>query len=273
MRNLKNRKIGFIGAGNMAQAIIGGLIETETIESSQIFVSNRAEAKLNRVVEKFNINKCESNEEVVTNCDTIFICVKPQNIYETLEPIASSFDDDKTVASIAAGVEIFQLKKILFTCKNIVRVMPNTPVSIGKGVFGVSAFGKSELLFDYMERLLSPLGRVIKVEEGEPFDALTVSCGSGVGFVYELMLYWQEWLEQYGFDSKDAKDMTVETFLGAAGMVAKNPNTGIEELQKKVTSPGGVTFAGLESMRELELERSLRYSFEKAMMRNKELGK
>jgi pyrroline-5-carboxylate reductase len=99
-----------------------------------------------------------------------------------------------------------------------------------------------------------------------------VACSSGTGFIFEMMLYWQEWLEEHGFDGEVARRMTTETFLGAS-LLATQSKESIDELQARVTSKKGVTAAGLQSMRELEIERALRISFEKAAMRNKEIGR
>ena len=153
-----------------------------------------------------------------------------------------------------------------------VRIMPNTPVKIGSGVVGYCLSPEANHLSGMMEDLLSPLGLVMSVQEGEEFEALTVSCSSGVGFVFEFMQYWQEWLEEHGFGPEDARSMTVKTFLGASELATQLENLSLQELQSKVTSRKGVTAAGLDSMRELELERGLRYSFEKAVLRDRELG-
>jgi pyrroline-5-carboxylate reductase len=111
------------------------------------------------------------------------------------------------------------------------------------------------------------------MEDEDQFEAFTVSAASGTGFVYELMMYWQDWIEERGFEPEVARKMVVQTFLGAALLAEQSGNTPLEELQSKVTSKKGITAAGLQSMRELEIERALRYSFEKAALRNRELAK
>ena len=111
------------------------------------------------------------------------------------------------------------------------------------------------------------------MNEGEPFEALTVSCGSGTGFVFELMQYWQDWIQEHGIDQAEAKKIITETFLGTAQLAASEDEMSFNQLTDKVASKKGVTAAGLESMRELELEGILRMSFNKAVMRDHELGK
>ena len=144
---------------------------------------------------------------------------------------------------------------------------------LGKGVVGYCLPDGMDHLSTFMESLLCPLGYVVKVSEGEAFEALTVACSSGVGFVFELMVYWQEWLEEHGFEPEVARQLTVDTFNGAAALAKDKSSTEISELQRQVVSKKGVTAAGLESMRELEVERALRYSFEKAVLRDRDLGK
>ena len=107
----------------------------------------------------------------------------------------------------------------------------------------------------------------------DQFDALMVSCSSGTGFVFEMMMYWQDWIEEHGFNEEVSKKLTIETFLGASLLAAQSAGVNIEELQSRVTSKKGVTAAGLNSMRELEIERALRLSFEKAAMRSQEISR
>ena len=123
----------------------------------------------------------------------------------------------------------------------------------------------------FMDRMFKPLGLTVRLDEGEAYEAFTVATSAGVGFVFELMIYWQEWLEERGIDSELAQNMTVSTFLGAAELARQASPQSTGDLQAQVTSKKGVTSAGLLSMRELEVERGIRYSFEKAALRDREL--
>ncbi|MEZ4872865.1 MAG: pyrroline-5-carboxylate reductase [Bdellovibrionales bacterium] len=265
-------KIGFIGAGNMGQAIIRGLL-AGGMDPQRICATAKTKRKLDYLESKYGIRTLKNNEEVVDICDVIILAVKPQDLYEVIEPIAKSFSDDKIVISLAAGIPLVNLKKWLLDVNKIIRLMPNTPVNLGKGLIGYCMSEAAEYLSSDLEHFLSPLGEVIFADEDDPFQALTVGCGSGVGFVFEIMIYWQEWLEEHGFSAVDARKMVVQTFLGASELAKSQEQTTIEELQRKVVSKKGVTHAGLNSMRELEMERALRVSFEKAVLRDKELGR
>lgn len=270
---LQSKKYGFIGAGNMSQAIMHAWISSGALKPENIYATNRSEGKLHRIAEQLKINPLSMNEELVDQCDVVVLAMKPQDLTAAVEPIASSFNDSQIVISLAAGIGFKTLTKVLPNVQRIVRIMPNTPARIRQAVVGYALAPQAQGLQAFVEDLFDPIGLVVQVNEGEEFEALTVSCGSGVGFVFELMDYWQEWLEEHNFDAETAKQMTIKTFLGAAMLADESKDQSIHELQNKVVSKKGVTAAGLSSMRELEVERALRYSFEKAVLRDRDLGR
>ncbi len=249
------------------------LIDSKTVAPEMIWASNRSEGKLKKVHETLGVNVVPTNEQLVEVCDVVVLAVKPQDLTEALEPIASAFHSGHLVLSLAAGFPLTSLEDLLPDGPMLARVMPNTPAAIRRAVVGYSLSERAEVAEPTVRALLEPLGYLVRCEEGDEFQALTVSCGAGTGFVYELMQYWEEWLEEHGFDATQSRRMTVETFLGAALMAESAPQVSIQDLQDKVVSKKGVTEAGLQSMRELEIERALRYSFEKAAIRDTELSK
>jgi pyrroline-5-carboxylate reductase len=272
MSLVSRMKIGFMGAGNLSQIIIKALLEKKVVPPQNIFVSNRSVGKLQKVQDTFGVVACKNNEDLIEQCDVVILAMKPQDLPSAIEPLRSCFNPDQIVISLAAGISLSSLEKLLPDAR-LVRVMPNTPSSISRGVIGCCLSDNSPSLVAVIEDLFSPLGYVQTLEDESMLDALAISCASGTGFVFELMLYWQEWIEEHGFDRDVAKKMTVETFLGASMLAAQSLSTPIEELLAKVTSKKGITEAGLQSMRELEIERALRYSFEKAAIRNQELSR
>lgn len=269
---LKRQKIGFLGAGNMAQAIIKGLIEGGVTNGGQILISNRTPGKLQKLHDLYQTQSMNNNESLVENSDIVVLAVKPQDLLTAIEPIASSFHDDQIVISLAAGIKMQTLQKYLPQVR-LVRLIPNTPSLIGRGVIGYLTGGKDEALSSLIEDLCSPLGYTLKMEDEDQLETLMISCSSGTGFVLEMMMYWQDWIIEHGFDEDTAKRLTLETFMGASMLAAQSKEVPFEELQSRVTSKKGVTAAGLQSMRELEIERALRISFEKAAMRSKELSR
>ena len=268
---LKTQKIGFLGAGNMAQAMIKGLIEGG-IPSKNIYATNRSEGKLLKVADTFKINPLMNNEELIDTCDVIILAVKPQDMLTALEPITRSFDSLKIVISVAAGIKMDRLEKYLQGAR-LARVIPNTPSVIGRGVVGYLLNDDDDNGLEItVEDLMAPLGHMVRVYDEDHLEALMISCSSGTGFVFEMMMYWQDWIEEHGFSIEEAREMTIQTFLGASLLAAQAPEA-LEDLQAKVTSKKGVTASGLQSMRELEIERALRISFEKAALRNKEISR
>ncbi len=270
---LKAMKIGFIGAGNMTQALVKGMVESKEIRPDHIIVSNRTEGKLLKISEQYQVQTRSHNQEVISESDVVVLAVKPQDFSTAIEGLNNLFNENQIVISLAAGVPFSSLKKQIPSAR-LVRLMPNTPSLIGRGVIGYMSLDKEEeYVSSLMEDLFGGLGSVIRVESEDQFDALMVSCSSGTGFIFELMMYWQEWIEEHGFSPEIAKKMTIETFAGASLLAAQSNGVELEELQARVTSKKGVTFAGLNSMRELEIERALRISFEKAAMRSQEISK
>lgn len=268
---LKSQKIGFLGAGNMAQAMIKGLIEGGIL-AKNIYVTNRTPGKLHKLQEMYGVNPVSSNNELIDTCEIVILAVKPQDLLAALEPVSRAFSEQTIVISVAAGIRMEKLEKYIHGAR-LARVMPNTPSLIGRGVIGyLLNDDEDDALNSTVEDLFAPLGRVIKVFDEDQFEALMISCSSGTGFVFEMMMYWQDWIEEHGFSAEEAKVMTIETFVGAS-LLAAQAQENVEDLQARVTSKKGVTAAGLQSMRELEIERALRISFEKAAMRNKEMAR
>lgn len=269
---LKTYKVGFIGAGHMAQALIKGMIESKLLRPDQIMVSNRTPGKPLKLKELYQIQIREHNEQIVEECDIVILAMKPQDLPQAMTDLVSAFDENQIVISLAAGITMRSLQKMI-PQPRLVRLMPNTPSLIGRGVLGVLANKKDEVVTEITKDLFSGLGVILDLENEEQFDALMISCSSGTGFVFEMMMYWQDWITEHGFTPEQAKMMTIETFVGASLLAAQSNGVNIEELQQRVTSKKGVTAAGLNSMRELEIERALRISFEKAALRSQEIAR
>ena len=272
MNVVKNRKIGFLGAGNMAQAMMERWVSEKTLPLENIYVSNRSRRKLEKIKDTWGLKIVKHNEELLDECDIVIVGVKPQDLTEALDPLGSVMRDDHIFISMAAGVPLQKLKSY-FIKGSVVRVMPNAPLKIGHGLIGVALESNTRMLQGLMEDLFSPMGQVLFVDEGESFQALTVACASGTGFVLELMIYFEDWLKEYGFSSEEVRAMVVQTFLGASKWAESSKDLDLERLQSLVVSKRGVTAAGLESMRSLEIERALRISLEHAVLRDSQLSK
>ncbi len=270
--SLQDKKVGFIGLGNMGQAILTALMTSKTLKPEQVFVNNRTPGKVQKMVSRFQVNPVETAEELVENSDIIILATKPQDLLDLLEPLRKTFTTDKVVISLAAGIQIPTLRKYIQEAE-LVRVMPNTPIFICQAVVSFCLEKPNLVIENLVKNLFSPLGYVVMTEEGEPFSALMVASASGTGFLLELMKYWQDWIEENGIEPEVARKVVIETFLGTAKLAAESPDVSFDQQTVRVASKKGVTAAGLASMRELELEGILRMSFNKALMRDHELAK
>ncbi len=265
-------KIGFLGLGNMAQMAISSLISANVLKASEIFGTNRSKSKLEKVKKKLGITTFDSNEELFDACDIVVICVKPQQFQEAIEPLKGAVSESHIIVSFAAGISLEQLRKYM-PIGHLVRMMPNTPIKVNCGVIAY-AYEETGVTHDrVLQYYFSCLGDLIYVPEDEMFEAFTVAAASGPGFLFELMIYWQEWLADHGFTEEVARQIVVKTFLGTAKLASIDTIHSLEELQAQVVSKNGVTSSGLDSIRKLEIERALRVSFEKAVLRDKELQK
>lgn len=269
-QTLHHLKLGFLGCGHISQAVIRGLLLSNRLKPSHIAASNRSNGKLQRFAEETRIQTFTSNEQTVEFSDIIFLAAKPIDFPDLIDDIAQHILPSHIIVSLAAGITTDSLKK-LFPSNRIARVIPNTPVSINQGVVGI--FSTDTSACTTLDDLLSPLGTSIVTESEDQLDSLLVASSSGVGFVFELMIYFQDWLESHGFAPKEARQITAQTFLGAANMGLSLVEKRFEDLQQQVASKKGVTATGLESMRSYELDRLIRISLDQAQNRNEELAR
>ncbi len=270
--SLNDKKIGIIGLGSMGQMILSALLKSGTLEAQQIFVHNRSQGKVQKMVTKFSVQSVETAEGLVDRCDVVILATQPQDLLTLLEPLRGAFTSEKVAISLATGISLRTLKKYLPE-PGIVRVMPSGPIKVSRGVIHFCTQKADIILENLVKNIFSPLGYVVPTEEGEEFSALTIASASGSGFVLEIMKYWQDWVEEYGFEPEIARKIVVETFLGSALLAEESSETSFHQLTERIASKKGVTDAGLSSLRELELEGILRMSFNKALIRDHEIGK
>ena len=271
MLSFHSLKLAFLGAGSMAQNLIKGYLSQSKIKAQNVFISGRNLKKINKLSKELKVQACLDNEELLEQADIIFLCIKPQDCQQAVEELSHQWDNRHTVLSIIAGVSFKQLKKWGLRVKRLLRLMPNTNVCIGEGLLPFCSLEKQDSLNSFVEELLEPLGQTLVLEEEQLLAPLTVACASGSSFVLEIMEYWQEWLAGEGFTKEQAKELTLKTFLGTSLLAGKRTDKSLSELQQEIASKKGVSQAGLKNMRELELERILRLSFEQAQLRLKEI--
>lgn len=270
---LKNKKLGFIGGGNMAEALIKGL--ASFIEAKNIFVAEPSESKRNALHAAYKVKVTADNHELAKKCDIIILAVKPQILKEVLADIRSWVNRDKLVISVAAGVPIAIIdEELRGDTKNkfsIVRTMPNTPALVQEGVTAIAS-GKhvSKAGVKIAHRIFEAVGRTVDVEEGH-LDAVTGLSGSGPAYIFLLIEALSDAGVKMGLSREVANTLTIQTVLGSAKLVretGKHPG----ELKDMVTSPAGTTIAGLHALEEGGLRTTLMNAVEDATLRSRELG-
>ena len=272
---LKNKKLGFIGGGNMAEAMIKGLLSASFIEAKNIFVSEPSEAKRDTLHAEYKIKVSADNRELVKKCDILILAVKPQIFQEVLVDICSLVDSDKLVISIAAGVPISIIDDALRGDKNkkfsIVRTMPNTPALVQEGVTAIASgqhVSKTDVKIAH--RIFEAVGCTVDVEEDQ-LDAVTGLSGSGPAYIFMLIEALSDAGVKMGLSREVANILTIQTVLGSAKLAresGKHPG----ELKDMVTSPAGTTISGLHALEEGSFHTTLMNAVEDATLRSRELG-
>jgi len=238
-----NRKVGFIGVGNMASAIIGGVASADLIPRSDIIASARTLETLDKASMELGISTTTDNKAVASAEKLLFLCVKPKNIKEVIDEIKDVVKDDVLIISIAAGVTLDKLGEAFGRKLKIVRVMPNIAALVGAGMSGISAnenVDEDEL--NYVLDIFNCLGHAQVVKE-QDMDVVTSLSGGGPAFVAMFIEALADGAVAEGMHRDDAYMFAARTVQGAAKMIART-NMHPGELKDKVCSPGGTTIEG-----------------------------
>lgn len=239
-----SEKIVFIGSGNMAQAIIGGILKAGVVEAASIVCNDIDKNKVDSVAAKFGICGTVDKKEAVSGADIIFLSVKPNNVKGVLEEIKPYIKEGVLVISIAAGIGTGFIESVLEEVA-VIRVMPNTPALVLCGASALCAgkfTGGKQL--KKAETLFGAIGKV-KVEKEINFDAVTALSGSGPAYVFYLCELMSEAGQKLGLDKSVADDFAAQTIYGAGKMLVES-DLSAGELKIKVKSPNGTTQAALE---------------------------
>ncbi|MCB2171070.1 MAG: pyrroline-5-carboxylate reductase [Deltaproteobacteria bacterium] len=263
--------LGFIGSGNMATALIKGLIQSGAYEKEQILAADKSKDCLTKAGETFGIRCCASNLELALESAVILLAVKPQNMRDVLEEIKGKVRKDHLIISIAAGIPLKMIREILAIDLPMIRVMPNTPALIQEGASALAPgpfAGEKEMAT--ARKIFSAVGIVVEVEEAM-LDAVTALSGSGPGYVFRMMECVVEAGITVGLKPDVALKLVMQTFLGAARLAGESEHP-LPELRKMVTSPGGTTAAGLGVFEESDLKGIILKAVDAACRRSVELG-
>ena len=271
---MKNTKIGFIGAGNMARSLIGGLISSG-IESNCLFATDPNDDIRNSLTKEFSIQTFEDNQKLVDECDVIVFDVKPQ----ILKAAATSLNakDSALYLSIAAGIPSESLNNWLGSKKAVVRSMPNTPSLVLSGASGLFANEHvSNEQKEIAESILRAVGVTVWVEDEAQLDAVTALSGSGPAYFFMVMEAMEKAGQELGLSADTARLLAIQTGFGATKLALEMEDSP-EELRKKVTSPGGTTEQAIKTFEEQGLvdifSKAMKAARDRAKVLAEELGK
>lgn len=263
--------LGFVGGGQMAEALIKGLLSRKLFKPGQITVSDPSKVRRSHLKKTFGINTTLENKEAVTGSEIIVLAVKPQVITTVLEEIRPVVSSNHLVVSIAAGITILSLEKGLPEGTRVVRVMPNTPALVQTGAAALckgTAARPDDL--DMVRKILETVGKAVVIPESL-MDAVTGLSGSGPAYVFTFVEGLIDAGVREGLPRTVAQELVVQTVLGAA-LMCQNSGKHPAELTTMVTSPGGTTVAGLHVLERGALRGMLLDAVRAATERSRELG-
>jgi pyrroline-5-carboxylate reductase len=267
---MKTQKIGFIGAGNMARSLIGGLISSG-VKSKNLFATDPSEDTRSALEKDFSIKTFADNQTLVDECSVIVFAVKPQ----VLKTVATELKAKESALylSIAAGIPSASIDNWLGSRKAVVRSMPNTPSLVLSGASGLYANDAvSEEQKDIAESILRAVGITVWVDDEAQLDAVTALSGSGPAYFFMVMEAMEKAGKELGLPADTARLLAIQTGFGSTKL-ALEVNDAPEELRKKVTSPGGTTEQAIKTFEEQGLVEIFSKAMKAAHDRAEELAK
>lgn len=269
---MKEKILGFVGAGNMAGAIINGIVGTKTISPQRVYVFDIHKEKREALQLSAGIHTAESLTELAEKCDVLFLAVKPQSFPEVLADLKPVVNEQKLFVSIAAGISSQYIIDSLGCDCPVIRTMPNTPLLIGKGATAMCRTGNvPDDSFDLVKSLFSACGTVTLLEESQMNAVISVS-GSSPAYIYLFAKAVIDSAVKQGIDADTALQLICQTLEGSAGMLRK-PNTTPDELIKMVSSRGGTTLKALDVFYAHDFEQMVDEAMTACTKRAEELGK
>jgi pyrroline-5-carboxylate reductase len=266
------KTIAFLGAGNMAEAFIKGLLRAGVAVPSEILCTDRRADRLQELGRLYGVRTSGDNRAAAAEADILVLSVKPQVMNKLLDEVAPAIDEKKLVISIAAGVPLAAIERKVGHGIRMVRSMPNTPALVGAGATAIAAGDHAtEADMAQAKALFDAVGKTVVVDE-PLLDAVTGLSGSGPAYVFLVIEALSDAGVKVGLDRRTAQDLAAQTVLGSAKLLietGEHPG----KLKDQVTSPGGTAIAGLHTLEAGGLRTTLMNAVEAATKRSHELGK
>lgn len=273
---MKNIKLTFVGGGNMATSLIGGLL-SDNLLASQITVADPNARTRDSLASHFAVNTCEENAAAIAGADVVVMGVKPQMLQAVAEAMAPAVQEHQPlVVTIAAGIRSVDLNRWLGGESGgavaVVRAMPNTPALLQTGATGLFANAQvSETQRDLAESILRAVGLALWVDEEDQMDAVTALSGSGPAYFFRIMEAMEAAGAELGLSEETAHLLTLQTAMGAAKMALESSDA-VGTLRERVTSPGGTTEQGLRVMAEQDIDGLMKQVTKAAFDRSREMA-
>lgn len=270
---MEQRTIAFIGAGNMARSIIAGLV-VSGYAPEKITATAPSPERREPLARDYGIHTTDNNLQASSEADVIVLAVKPQLMEDVCRPLQILDFSGKLVISIAAGISAARLNEMLATRLNLVRVMPNTPSLIGKGMSGLYAspdLNPNDRQF--AGNLMKAVGEICWVEQESAINGIIAAAGSAPAYFFLFMEAMQAEAVKQGFSSEQARLLVQQAALGAAEMVVANPDIELSTLREQVTSKGGTTAEAIRTFNEEQLSDTVAKAMRAAVARAQEMEK
>ena len=262
--------ITFIGGGNMASAIIGGLVR-QNFDAKLLHAVEIIPELREQLARRFGVSSFASAEQLPVAGDIVVLAVKPQQMRTAVKPLIPKLHG-QVVLSIAAGIRIADLSRWLGGYARIIRCMPNTPALIGAGITAAYAASMITLAERHaVERILKAIGNVIWIENEALLDPVTAVSGSGPAYVFYFIEALRDAAKELGLSADVANTLAIETFVGAAKLAAQDKDD-VTTLRERVTSKRGTTEAALKSMAADHVKEAIIRAVNAANERGRELG-
>jgi pyrroline-5-carboxylate reductase len=265
--------IGFIGGGNMAEALIKGILNAKLCKSKNILVSDIRSDRQQLLSSQYHVQPT-SSAALASQVDILVLAVKPQNMPEALQTIKGKVKSGALVISIAAGIRIEKIAAVLGDIP-IVRVMPNMPALIGEGASALFANERAKRMIDNAMKIFSAVGKTVIVENENLIDAVTAVSGSGPAYFFLLMEEMITAAHNLGLPTEIARIAVLQTAKGAAMLAAERDKFGESpsDLRRKVTSPGGTTEAAMRIFTHYNFSGLITDALKAACDRSRELAR
>jgi len=266
------RKIAIVGAGSMAEAFISGILENGLIDRQNVWVTNNSnEKRLEGLKERYGIRSTYDLNTLFEGADIVMLAMKPKDANSAIDTIREHLSEQMLVVSVLAGVSMNTIETLARKSLSIARAMPNTSAAVGKSATAIAVNRRvSDDQLETTKNLFRTVGLARFVEE-EQLDAVTGLSGSGPAYIYYLIEAMENSAVEIGLDKEMAKELIVQTLIGAAEMV-RNSSKSSEQLRRDVTSPGGTTEAGIRILEENRVQQAFISCIQAATAQSKKMG-